>query len=74
MAAQVHEFKVAMTCTGCFSSVEKVLQKLKDKGAENFKILLEDQTVLVSSTLPTEQLLETTTKTGEEITSVGVKQ
>jgi copper chaperone len=74
MAAQVHEFKVAMTCTGCSSSVEKVLDKLKGQGVESVKILLEEQTVLVTSTLPADQLLETIKKTGKETTYVGVKQ
>ncbi|KAJ9590765.1 hypothetical protein L9F63_016281 [Diploptera punctata] len=74
MAAQVHEFKVAMTCGGCSSAVEKVLGKLKGQGIEKVDISLDDQTVLVTSTLPVELLLEYIKKTGKTTSYVGVKQ
>jgi copper chaperone len=44
------------------------------QGVENVEILLEDKTVLVTSTLPADQLLATIKKTGKETTYVGVKQ
>jgi copper chaperone len=44
------------------------------KGVDNVKISLEDQTVLVTSTLPADELLETIKKTGKTTTYVGVKQ
>ncbi|PSN49389.1 Copper transport protein ATOX1 [Blattella germanica] len=84
MAAQVHEFKVAMTCNGCSSAVERVLGKLKGlyvlndlmecQGVEKVDISLDDQSVLVTSTLSAEQLLETIKKTGKTTSYIGVKQ
>jgi copper chaperone len=73
MAARVHEFKVQMACGGCSSAVEKALGKLKGQGVERVDISLEDQTVLVTSTLPADQLLETIKKSGKTISYVGVK-
>ncbi|XP_069703201.1 copper transport protein ATOX1 [Periplaneta americana] len=65
MAAQVHEFKVEMTCGGCSSAVEKVLGKLKGQGVDKVDISLENQSVLVTSTLSADQLLEIIKKTGK---------
>jgi len=52
----------------------KLLFHFEGQGVESVKILLEDQTVLVTSTLPADQLLETIKKTGKETTYVGIKQ
>jgi copper chaperone len=54
--------------------VEFFFFHFEGQGVESVKILLEDQTVLVTSTLPADQLLETIKKTGKETTYVGVKQ
>lgn len=51
-----------------------LLFQFTGQGVESVKILLEDKTVLVTSTLPADQLLETIKKTGKETTYVGVKE
>ncbi|XP_058461732.1 copper transport protein ATOX1 [Malaya genurostris] len=72
MAAVTHEFKVEMTCTGCSGAVERVLGKLKDK-VEKVDIDLDNKKVFVTSTLSSNELLETIKKTGKETNYVGVK-
>ncbi|XP_067648257.1 copper transport protein ATOX1 [Eurosta solidaginis] len=69
----VHEFKVEMTCSGCANSVERVLNKLGDK-VEKVSIDLDSKTVLVTSTLTSDELLETIKKTGKATQYVGVKE
>jgi copper chaperone len=43
------------------------------QGVEKIDISLEDQTVLVTSTLSADQLLETIKKTGKTTSYIGVK-
>ncbi|TMW50496.1 hypothetical protein DOY81_004424, partial [Sarcophaga bullata] len=69
----VHEFKVEMTCSGCSGAVERVLGKLGDK-VEKVSIDLDEKTVLVTSNLPGEELLEVIKKTGKSTQYVGVKE
>ncbi|XP_075161505.1 antioxidant 1 copper chaperone [Haematobia irritans] len=69
----VHEFKVEMTCSGCSGAVEKVLGKLGDK-VEKVSIDLDDKTVLVTSNMSGEELLEVIKKTGKPAYYVGVKE
>ncbi|XP_050518459.1 uncharacterized protein LOC114332459 [Diabrotica virgifera virgifera] len=66
--SKVHEFNVKMTCDGCSGAVERVLNKLKDKGVEDFTINLETQKVTVKSSLPANDILEVIKKTGKETT------
>ncbi|CAG9840928.1 unnamed protein product [Diabrotica balteata] len=66
--SKVHEFNVKMTCDGCSGAVERVLNKLKDKGVEEFTINLETQKVVVKSSLPANDVLEVIKKTGKETT------
>lgn len=69
--------------TVCFSeffishnNILRLLQFLyfQGQGVEKVDISLEDQTVLVTSTLPADQLLETIKKTGKTTSYVGAKQ
>lgn len=69
--------------TVCFSefliSHNNILRLLhflyfQGQGVEKVDISLEDQTVLVTSTLPADQLLETIKKTGKTTSYVGAKQ
>ncbi|XP_037936483.1 copper transport protein ATOX1 [Teleopsis dalmanni] len=69
----VHEFKVEMTCSGCSGAVERVLGKLGDK-VEKVSIDLDEKTVLVTSNLSADELLEVIKKTGKTTTYVGVKE
>uniref|UniRef100_D3TNL5 Copper transport protein ATOX1 n=1 Tax=Glossina morsitans morsitans TaxID=37546 RepID=D3TNL5_GLOMM len=69
----VHEFKVEMTCSGCAASVEKVLGKLGDK-VEKVNIDLDEKTVLVTSNLSGDELLDTIKKTGKATQYVGQKE
>ncbi|XP_017042272.1 copper transport protein ATOX1 [Drosophila ficusphila] len=69
----VHEFKVEMTCGGCASAVERVLDKLGDK-VEKVNINLEDRTVSVTSNLSSDELMEQLRKTGKSTTYLGVKK
>nr|AAV73808.1 antioxidant enzyme [Gryllotalpa orientalis] len=73
MSSKVHEFKVEMTCGGCSSAVEKVLGKVKD-GVEKVEISLDQQRVWVTSSLPSDELLEIIKKTGKTTEYIGIKQ
>lgn len=72
MGTPTHEFKVEMTCTGCSGAVERVLGKLKEK-VEKVDIDLDNKKVFVTSTLSSDELLETLKKTGKEVNYVGPK-
>jgi len=63
--AQVHEYKVAMTCEGCSGAVERVLGKHKDK-IENVDISLPEQRVKVKTILSADEVLELIKKTGKD--------
>ncbi|XP_054713865.1 copper transport protein ATOX1-like [Uloborus diversus] len=73
MASQVHEFSVEMTCEGCSGAVNRVLGKLKGSGVEDFSVDLSNKKVFITSSLPTEQLLDTLKKTGKECNYIGIK-
>ncbi|CAG9832633.1 unnamed protein product [Diabrotica balteata] len=65
---KVHEFNVKITCDGCSGAVERVLNKLKDKGVEEFTINFETQKVVIKWSLPANDVLEVIKKTGKETT------
>ena len=71
--AQVHEFKVDMTCEGCSGAVQRVLGKLEGQGVDKVDINLPEKTVVVTSSLSSDQLLETLKKTGKSVSYVGIK-
>ncbi|XP_044253870.1 copper transport protein ATX1 [Tribolium madens] len=63
---QTHVYKVAMTCEGCSGAVERVLNKLKDKGVEDVNIDLPGQQVKVKTSLSSQEILDVIKKTGKE--------
>ena len=63
-----------MTCEGCSGAVERVLGKLKGQGVDSVSIDLPANQVLVTSTLTSDQLLETLKKTGKAVSYIGLKQ
>ncbi|ESO99107.1 hypothetical protein LOTGIDRAFT_226396 [Lottia gigantea] len=69
--AQVHEFKMEMTCEGCAGAAQRVLGKLE--GVEKVETSVEKQQVLVTSALPKDTLLETLQKTGKTCSYVGTQ-
>ncbi|XP_026765083.2 copper transport protein ATOX1 [Galleria mellonella] len=68
-----HVFNVEMTCEGCSSAVERVLNRLKGQGVESVSISLPEQKVVVKSTLSGDQLLDVIKKTGKKTTYVGIQ-
>ncbi|KAJ3630156.1 hypothetical protein MTP99_011364 [Tenebrio molitor] len=63
---QVHVYKVAMTCEGCSGAVERVLNKLKDKGVQDINIDLPGQQVKVKTSLSSQEILDVIKKTGKD--------
>ncbi|XP_062560093.1 copper transport protein ATOX1 [Armigeres subalbatus] len=72
MATPTHEFNVEMSCTGCSGAVERVLSKLKEK-VKRVEVDLINKKVFVTSSLSSDELLETIKKTGKETNYVGLK-
>ncbi|XP_037804689.1 copper transport protein ATOX1-like [Penaeus monodon] len=72
MSLVKHEFTVEMTCEGCSGAAKRVLGKLGDK-VSNVDINLETKKVIVTSTLSSDELLETLKKTGKDVTYLGGK-
>lgn len=71
---QTYEFSVAMTCSGCSGTVERVLAKL-GTAITKVDIDLDNKLVFVtSSELAGEQILETIKKTGLDSKLNGLKQ
>ncbi|KAL1489717.1 hypothetical protein ABEB36_013653 [Hypothenemus hampei] len=71
--AQVHKYRVKMTCEGCSGAVEKVLNKHKDK-IETFNVNLAEQQVKVRTNLPADEVLEIIKKTGKETEHISSSQ
>ncbi|KAI0261663.1 hypothetical protein BC834DRAFT_895348 [Gloeopeniophorella convolvens] len=72
MADTEHQYKfdVKMTCGGCSGAVTRVLTKAQANGGVSaFDVSLEKQEVLVTGTLPFEQVREIIAKTGKEVRS-----
>ncbi|KAJ7774862.1 copper chaperone taha [Mycena metata] len=69
--AEQHKYKfdVKMTCTGCSGAVTRVLEKAKADGVSDFSVNLETQEVLVTGTIPYEDVLAKIKKTGKEVRS-----
>lgn len=62
-----------MTCEGCSSAVERVLNRHKGQGVDNFSVSLPEQKVVVTSTLSGDQLLDIIKKTGKKTTYAGIQ-
>ncbi|KAJ7046815.1 copper chaperone taha [Mycena alexandri] len=69
MAEHKYKFDVKMTCTGCSGAVTRVLEKAKSDGVSDFSVNLETQEVLVTGTMPYEDVLAKIKKTGKEVRS-----
>ncbi|KAG8904323.1 Cytosolic copper metallochaperone [Tulasnella sp. 403] len=71
--AEVHKYKfdVKMTCGGCSGAVTRVLNKAKteNQGVDEFEVSLEKQEVLVTGSIPYDELLAKIQKTGKEVRS-----
>ncbi|OAD57646.1 Copper transport protein ATOX1, partial [Eufriesea mexicana] len=68
---KMHEFKVEMTCEGCANAVTNVLNK--KEGVRKVEIDLQAMKVIVTSTLPPDEILQAIKKTGKSCHFVGVK-
>ncbi|CAH1369875.1 unnamed protein product [Tenebrio molitor] len=55
-----------MTCEGCSGAVERVLNKLKDKGVQDINIDLPGQQVKVKTSLSSQEILDVIKKTGKD--------
>jgi len=72
MASKTYEFKMDMTCEGCANAAKKVLGK-QESAVTNVVTNVADKTVIVTSTLPSDELLAILQKTGKKIEFVGEK-
>ncbi|KAJ3516619.1 hypothetical protein NLJ89_g1010 [Agrocybe chaxingu] len=67
-----YKFDVKMTCSGCSGAITRVLEKAKNdgtSGVSSYDVSLENQEVLVTGTIPYDDLLEKIKKTGKEVRS-----
>ncbi|KAJ6496710.1 hypothetical protein DFH06DRAFT_1157844 [Mycena polygramma] len=72
--AEVHkyEFNVQMTCGGCTGAVNRVLKKAQEADStevSDYSVTLENKTVLVTGTIPSDKLVNIIAKTGKKINS-----
>ncbi|KAF9112739.1 hypothetical protein BGX27_002874 [Mortierella sp. AM989] len=65
-----YKFNVAMTCSGCSTSITKVLENLQKQGSiDSFVVSLETKKVtVVSKTLSEQELLKILNDTGKVTT------
>ncbi|TFY79406.1 hypothetical protein EWM64_g4605 [Hericium alpestre] len=62
-----YKFDVKMTCSGCSGAVDRVLKKTE--GVSSYSVNLDTQEVLVTGTIPYDDLLAKIQKTGKEVRS-----
>ncbi|ORY64599.1 copper chaperone taha [Leucosporidium creatinivorum] len=67
MSEATYKFNVVMTCSGCSGAVDRVLKKTE--GVSSYDISLEKQEVLVTTTVPYDDILAKIKKTGKEVKS-----
>ncbi|XP_017879272.1 copper transport protein ATOX1 [Ceratina calcarata] len=72
MASQVYEFSVEMTCEGCANAVTNVLNK--KEGVNGVEINLPARKVLVTSALPSDEILNVIKKTGKPCQFLGIRK
>lgn len=72
MASQVYEFNVEMTCEGCSTAVQNVLNK--KEGVTDVNIDLQGKKVYVTSTLSSDEVLQVIKKTGKACEFVGTQK
>ncbi|KAJ1979225.1 Cytosolic copper metallochaperone [Dimargaris xerosporica] len=64
MSSSTYKFDVKMPCSGCSNAVTKALKN--SPGVEQVSADLETQTVMVTTTLSQQEVLEIIQKTGKE--------
>ncbi|KAF7304905.1 Copper chaperone [Mycena kentingensis (nom. inval.)] len=62
-----YKFDVKMTCSGCSGAITRVLERAKADGVSEFTVNLETQEVLVTGSIPYEDVLAKIKKTGKEV-------
>ncbi|XP_012136652.2 antioxidant 1 copper chaperone [Megachile rotundata] len=72
MASQVYEFGVEMTCQGCANAVTNVLNK--KEGVNDIQVDLDTKKIFVTSTLSSDEILQTIKKSGKACQFLGVKK
>ncbi|KAL2916370.1 Cytosolic copper metallochaperone [Polyrhizophydium stewartii] len=65
MTESTYSFKVGMTCSGCSGAVDRILSKTA--GVSKYEISLENQTVVVHSTLSKDEVFEAIKKSGKPV-------
>ncbi|KAF9482788.1 hypothetical protein BDN70DRAFT_391918 [Pholiota conissans] len=68
MCEHTYKFDVKMTCSGCSGAVSRVLEKAK-ADVTSYNVNLDTQEVLVTATLPYDDILARIKKTGKEVRS-----
>lgn len=63
--ANTYTFELNMTCDGCANAARKVLSKLGDD-ISDVQISIQDQRVVVTTTLPADSILAVLQKTGKK--------
>ncbi|KAF9052663.1 copper ion chaperone, partial [Panaeolus papilionaceus] len=66
-----YKFDVKMTCNGCSGAITRVLEKAKTNGdgVSSFEVSLDKQEVLVTGSIPYDDLLTKIKKTGKEVST-----
>ncbi|TPX60864.1 hypothetical protein SpCBS45565_g07386 [Spizellomyces sp. 'palustris'] len=68
MTEQTYKFKVGMTCSGCSGAVDRILKKTQ--GVSSYDISLENQTVVVKSTLSQNEVFDVIKKSGKPVEAI----
>ncbi|TRM56223.1 hypothetical protein BD626DRAFT_414521, partial [Schizophyllum amplum] len=71
-AEQTYIFNVKMTCTGCSGLVTRALHRAKGDGIRAFNVDLDRQEVVVTGTIPYDEVFARIARTGREIRSGSV--
>lgn len=66
---KIYVYRVAMSCEGCSSAIQRVLSKHKDKGIQNVEIDMPGQQVkvTVNGDLTANDVLELIRRTGKNV-------
>ncbi|KAI5899425.1 uncharacterized protein SCHCODRAFT_02481155 [Schizophyllum commune H4-8] len=71
-AEQTYKFNVKMTCTGCSGLVSRALHRAKGDGVRAFTVDLDRQEVIVTGTIPYDEVVARIARTGRVIQSGAV--
>jgi len=69
MSEHQYRYNVKMTCGGCSGAITRVLERAKTAGdgVSEYTVSLETQEVLVTGSIPFDELTEKIAKTGKQI-------